>query len=163
MSEFQSTKEEIEKMRNDHSTYYCVQSGSFGEKERKTKGVIQYFGYGDITRKGKQQHWIMVSLNVDCGLFTEDGGINRKGLQALVHKLKHCYQFYNNETLYILPANREDFKVYNTKDLEKSAFNRAAAFGSLDRFDPDKYPALFKGPMDDFIQENPGCKVIKHK
>ena len=162
LSEFQSTKEEIEKMRNDHSTYYCVQSGSFGEKERKTKGVTQYYGCGEFTRKGQKQHKIMVSLHVDCGLFTEEGGLNMKGLFSFVHELKHCYQFYHKESLYVQSPEGGIPKVYNTQALEEAAFRRAAAFGCDDRFYTD-YPGLFKGTMDEFIQENPGCTVIKHK
>lgn len=150
-------------MRKDESTYYCARSGSFGEKEKKTKGITQYFGFGDIARKGKEQHWIMVSLNVDCGLFTEEGGLNRKGIQILAHELKHCYQFYNKESLYVLPADGSDPKVYNTTALEEAAFRRGAAFGSSDRFDPAYYPDLSTGTMDDFIQKNPGCTVVKHK
>ena len=163
LSELRSTKEEIQKMREDNSTYYCAQSALFDEKEKNTKGITQYFGFGDITRKGKEQHWIMVSLNVDCGLFTEEGRLNMKGIQSLAHELKHCYQFYNKESLYVLPTVGSDFIVYNTEALEKAAFRRGAAFGSSDRFDPANYPKLSTGTMDDFIKENTGCKVFKHK
>ena len=163
LNELRSTKDEIKKMREDNSTYYCAQSASFDEKEKNTKGITQYFGVEDITRKGKEQHWIMVSLNVDCGLFTEEGRLSMKGIQSLAHELKHCYQFYNKESLYIQPADGGDFKVYNTQDLEMAAFKRGAAFGSFDRFDPALYPDLQTGTMVDFINNNPGCKVIKHK
>ena len=163
MSELQSTKEEIQKMRDDKSTYYCAHSGSFGEENKKSKGVTQYYGCGDITRKGKEQHWIMVSLNTDKNQFTEEGKLNMLGVQTIAHELKHCYQFYNKESLYVLPTDGSDFIVYNTEALEKAAFRRGTAFGSSDRFDPANYPKLSTGTMDDFIKENTGCKVFKHK
>ena len=163
LSELQSAKDEILKMRDDNSAYYCLQSGSFGEKERKTKGVTHYYGCGEFTRKGEQQHEIMVSLNVDCGLFTEKGVLNMKGLQVLGHELKHCYQFYNKELLYIQSADGGRPKAYNTKTLEEAAFKRGDAFGSPDRFDAANYPDLVIGTIDDFIQKNPECTVIKHK
>ena len=163
LSELRSTKEEIQKMREDNSTYYCAQSASFDEKEKNTKGITQYLGVRDITRKGKKQYRIMVSLNTDKNHFKEEGKLNMLGIQTVAHELKHCYQFYNKESLYIQPADGGDFKMYNTQDLEMAAFRRGSAFGSFDRYNPSHYPNLSTGTMDDFIKENPGCKVVKHK
>ena len=154
LSELQSAKEEINKMRDDPSTRYVMQRASFEKKD--TKGLTEFYGRGD------QQDWIVVSLN-DIGLFTEKGGLNMKGLQTLAHELKHCYQYYNKESLFIQPADGGDFNMYKTESLEKAAFRRAAAFGSHERFDAVLYPDHFDGTMDDFILFNPGCTVFKHK
>ncbi len=164
LKEFQSTLSEISAMRNDKTTFYDVQSGSFGPEYHTTKGATQYYGCGDILGKGKKpQHWIMVSLNTDRNLFLNDDDLNYEGVQTLTHELKHCYQFYNKEMVYIQPIDSKSFNPYKTESLEKAAFRRAAAFGALDRYKPNLYPDLFRGTIEDFIKENPGCQVVKHK
>ncbi len=161
LSEFKSAKKEIQKMRQDTSTYYGMQTALFRDKD--TKGTTQYVGHGDITCIGKEKHWIMVSLNIEDGLFTENGELNMKGLGVFVHELKHCYQFYNKETLYVQPADGIGFKDYNTKTLEKAAFKRGTAFGSFSTFNSDNYPDLSIGTMDNFINKYPGCQIFKHQ
>ena len=162
LKEFQSTMEEIKSLREDHTTFYDVQFGSFGEDNENTKGVTQYHGYEHLSGKGEKQHWIMVSLNTDRGALTEEGGLSYEGLHTLVHELKHCHQFYKKESFYIQTADG-GFEEYNTEALEKAAFRRGAAFGSLDRYNPDLYPNLSKGTMSDFVNGYPGCKIIKHQ
>ena len=126
------------------------------------KGITQYYGSGDITRKGKTQDWIMVSLNSDKISLTEKGELSYGGMLALIHELKHCYQFYNKELIYLQPANGGKAKSYNSEAIEMAAFKRGAAFGSVDRYNPALYPNLPK-TMSDFIEKNPGCTIIKHK
>ena len=104
LKEFQNTMTEIKSMRDDETTFYDIQSGSFGGDNKKTKGITQYYGYGDIACKGEKQHWIMVSLNTDRNALTKEGELSYGGLQTLAHELKHCYQFYNKESfLFNLP------------------------------------------------------------
>ena len=162
LKEFQNTMTEIKSMRDDETTFYDIQSGSFGEDNKKTKGITQYYGYGDIACKGEKQHWIMVSLNTDRNALTKEGELSIGGLQTLAHELKHCYQFYNKESFFIQPADGGDFKVFNTEALEKAAFRRGAAFESIDRYNPILYYELPKSTSD-FINKYPDCTIIKHK
>jgi len=161
LSEFKSAKEEIQKMREDKTTYYGMQIRSL--KKIDARAITQYYGTGDITCTGKKQHWIMVSLNIEKRLFTEKGELNMMGLWVIVHELKHCYQFYNKETLYIQLADGSGIKDYNTKALEEAAYSRGAAFGCYYKFEQADYPDLFSRTMDDFINKFPGGTVIKHE
>jgi len=160
LREFESAQKEIQEMRDDRSTYYSLQKKSLDDKD--TKGITKYSGYRELDRKGKQQYWINVSLNIDCGLFDEEEKLTRRGGYVLAHELKHCYQFYNKETLYIQLADGSGIKDYNTKALEEAAYRRGAAFGCYYKFEQADYPDLFSGTMDDFINKYPGT-VIKHK
>ena len=161
LREFKSAKEEIQKMREDKTTYYGMQIRSL--KKIDARAITQYYGSGDITCTGKKQHWIMVSLNIEKRLFTEEGRLNMRGLWTIVHELKHCYQFYNKETLYVKPADGIGFGDYNTKALEEAAYRRGAAFGCYYKFEQADYPDLYTGTMDQFIKEFPGGTVIKHE
>ena len=163
LTELQNTMAEIKSMRDDKTTFYDVQYGSFGDEKKRDKGITEYYGFADISRNGEKQHWIMVSLNTDRHALTKEGELSLGGLHTLAHELKHCYQFYNKELCYIQTANSGEIKVYNTEALEKAAFKRGSAFGSLDRYNPNLYHDISKGTMDDFINNNPGCKIFKHK
>ena len=160
LTELQNALTEIQSMRDDKTTYYDFQSGSFGENNRKSIGDTHYKGRRDSSQEGKSQHWMMVSINTDRNTFTKEGNLNMKGLLVLAHELKHCYQFYNKELLYV--QSDDGYKAYNTQALEEAAFKRGSALGSGDRYNPENYPNLSTGTIDQFINANPGCTVIKH-
>ncbi len=162
LKEFQDTKNEIAAMRDDKTTFYDVQIASFGVGHENDKGITQYYGRGDITRKGKKQHLMMVSLNADKFSLTQKGELSYGGMLTLIHELKHCYQFYNKELFYLQPANGGDIITCDSEDIEKAAFKRGAAFGSVDRYNPALYKNHSK-TMSKMIEDNPGCTIIKHK
>ena len=162
LKEFQNTMTEIKSMREDQTTFYDIQLGSFGEENKNTKGITQYYGYGDLSCKGENKHLIMVSLNTDKSALTKKGELSHSGFHTLIHELKHCYQFYNKELIYIQSANGGDIKAYNSEDIEMAAFRRGAAFGSIDRYNPYLYQNLPK-TKDEFINKYPGCTIIEHK
>ena len=126
------------------------------------KGITQYYGSGDITRKGKTQDWIMVSLNADKIALTDNGELSYGGVLVLIHELKHCYQYYNKELFYIQPANGGETKAYNNEAIEMAAFRRGASFGSIDRYNPALYQDLPK-TRKEFIDNYPSCTIIQHK
>lgn len=153
-SEYQNTLVEIQKLRDDKSTMYCLVFGPLSDAS--ALGVTSYTG--TARNNWEEQDIVRVALNM-----TEAEGGTTRGMYTLAHELKHCYQYYNKETLYVQAADGNCIKAYNTQDLEKAAFRRGNAFGSLARFALGHYPDLFSGTMDDFINKNPECNVIKHR
>ena len=164
LSEFQNTKEEIRKMREDGSTLYRLDFYQLpGEDADKTSGITNY-AYTETT--GKKRDVIGVVLNVNKYPLQEDGKLSRKGLYTLAHELKHCYQFYNGEKIYAIPEVGSP-KVSNTPVLEEACFNRGAAFGCPLRWEIEKhkpaYSKLEDVSREDFIRKYAGCKIIEHK
>ena len=164
LSELQSAKEEIQKMRDDKTTLYRLAFGKFaGRDADQTAGETTY---SCKEPNATHRDVILVALNITNSPLKEDGSLSNEGLYTLAHELKHCYQFYNGETIYA-KRKGERSEVSNTPELEKAAFRRGEAFRSPLKWEIEKnkpmYQSLVNISHEEFIRNHAGCEIIRHK
>ena len=161
LEEIKKAKVEISLLRDDPTTIYCFIEGSFSMGD--DGGITQYAG--SATNGERMQHIIRVALNTNVSKspLDDNGDLTDEGIFRLAHELKHCYQFYSNETVYA--DCKEGVKTYNTPELEEAAYNRGLAFGCTVRWQTANRSgySFFQGTVEEFISTYSNCEIIKHR